>query len=257
MRWESLLLLLVMAASLVPLNRWFSRRVQSISLLLFGNGAASLYLYALLMLPGTLIHELSHFIVAKLLGVRTGRISLRPRPSPDGHWWQLGNIRVAETDIVRGSLIGLAPLLVGSVVLVGIVHWGLGVAILTAGLESENPGLGNPPGIRRAWPWLYLLLVIGNSMFPSPSDRRMWLPMGIYMAILLSTAALGLGMTGALPRLLTSPLATHTVALLRNVTHSLTLAFFCTLLVDLFIGGVLWMVETLLGRLLGRSVVRR
>lgn len=254
MRWESLLLLLTMAAFLVPLNRWFSRRVQSISLLIFGNRTASLHLYALLMLPGTLIHELSHFIVAKLLGVRTGRISLRPHPSPDGHWWQLGNIRVAETDIVRGSLIGLAPLLVGSALLVGIVHWGLGVSTLTAGPQSGTPGLGN---LQRTWPWLYLLLVIGNSMFPSPSDRRTWLPMGIYMAILLSTAVLALGMTGALPKLLASPFVERMTLLLENIIDALTLTFICTLFVDLSIGGVLWTAEVLLGRLLGRSVVRR
>ncbi len=255
MRWESLLLL-IMAASLVPVNRWFSRRVQSLALLVFGKGTVSLYLYALLMLPGTLVHELSHFVVAKLLGVRTGKLSLRPHASPDGRWWQLGNIGVAETDVVRGSLIGLAPLLVGSALLVAIVHWGLGVTILKASGGSMDPELGDLPELRSTWPWLYLLLVVGNSMFPSPSDRRTWLPMGIYMAILLSTAALGLDMTGTLPKLLASPFWGRAVALLQDFVRALIPAFACTLLIDLFVGGILCATEGLLGKLLGRSVVR-
>jgi hypothetical protein len=253
----SVLLMLAIAAFLVFVNTWFSHRVQSLSVLIFGNGAAPMYLYALLMLPGTLIHELSHFFAAKLLGVRTGRISLRPRLSADGRRWILGQTQIVETDEVRGSLIGLAPLLVGSALLFCVVRWGLGVTALTTGTGNRNVDLAHLPGLRGAWPWLYLLLVIGNSMFPSPSDRRTWLPMGIYMGIMLSTTALGLGMTGALPRLLASPFVERMTLLLKNLIDALTLTFTCTLFVDLSVGGILWMAEILLGKLLGRSVVRR
>ncbi|MFO7918442.1 MAG: hypothetical protein R6V13_10210 [Anaerolineae bacterium] len=256
MRWESLILLSAMAASLVPVNRWFSRRVQRLSLLIFGNGAAATYLYALLMLPGTLIHELSHYIVARLLAVKTGRISLVPQVSRDRNI-TLGTVQVAETDVVRASLVGVAPLLAGSALLVSIVRWGLGVTILTASAEGGIPEIGDLSEHPRSWLWLYLLLVTGNSMFPSPSDRRPWLAMGIYMGILLSTAALGLGMMGALPKLLTSPFADRALALLENIARSLALAFIYTLFVDLSVGGALWMLEELLSKLLGRSVVRR
>lgn len=250
-------MLLVMATFLIPVNRWFSRRVQGLSLLIFGNGTAATCLYAILMLPGTLIHELSHFFAAKVLGVRTGRISLVPQVSDDGNSMTLGTMQVGETDTVRASLIGLAPLLAGSVLLVSLVQWGLGVTILTASAEGGIPGIGHLPALQRSWLWLYLLLVIGNSMFPSRSDRRPWLAMGIYMGILLSTAALGLGMTGILPKLLASPPARRAAVLVENVVRSLTLAFIYTLLVDLSVGGALWMLEKLVGKLLGRSIVRR
>ena len=68
-------------------------------------------IFSFIFLPGVFLHELSHFIMAKLLGVRTGRFSLLPQSLPDGRL-QLGYVETTRSDIVRDSLIGAAPLIV-------------------------------------------------------------------------------------------------------------------------------------------------
>lgn len=75
---------------------------------------------ALLYFPGTVLHEMSHYIAAKLLFVRTGKISLRPKFYDDG--LELGHIEIAHTDFVRRFIIGIAPLVVGILTILGITY---------------------------------------------------------------------------------------------------------------------------------------
>mgnify|MGYP003348511744 CR=1 FL=1 len=70
-------------------------------------------IYNLIFLPGVFLHELSHFLMAKLLGVKTGSFSIIPQSLPDGRL-QMGYVETGQTDIVRDSLIGIAPLVTGS-----------------------------------------------------------------------------------------------------------------------------------------------
>ena len=65
--------------------------------------------------PGVALHELSHALMARLLGVQTANLTMVPRRQADGHV-RLGSVQVERVDVIRGSLIGLAPLLVGSLV---------------------------------------------------------------------------------------------------------------------------------------------
>lgn len=76
---------------------------------------------AVLYFPGTVLHEMSHYVVAKLLFVRTGKISLLPKFHDDG--LELGHVEIAHTDFVRRFFIGIAPLVVGVCVLSGIVYF--------------------------------------------------------------------------------------------------------------------------------------
>ncbi len=64
---------------------------------------------------------MSHYVVAKLLFVRTGKISLLPKFHDDG--LELGHVEIAHTDFVRRFFIGIAPLVVGVCVLSGIVYF--------------------------------------------------------------------------------------------------------------------------------------
>jgi len=54
--------------------------------------------------------------MAKVLRVRTGRFSIFPQSLPDGRL-QLGYVETARSDVVRDSLIGAAPLIVGTLVI--------------------------------------------------------------------------------------------------------------------------------------------
>ncbi len=78
------------------------------------------YLLAILFLPGTYIHELSHYLVAKILFVRTFGITLRPKIERNSI--KMGSVEIAQTDFIRRFLIGSAPFTVGVMLLVGSMY---------------------------------------------------------------------------------------------------------------------------------------
>ena len=121
-----------------PLKRWISTHVQGVAFLLTGNPQAAMWVFWVLFLPGTFLHELSHWLTAKLLGVKTGRFSLWPKLSRQGQL-QMGAVQVEVSDPFRHSLIGLAPLIFGSVaiLLIGLVRLELGQVAAALGGRHE------------------------------------------------------------------------------------------------------------------------
>lgn len=69
----------------------------------------------IILLPGTIIHELSHFLVATLLFVRSGELTILPKLE-EGRI-KAGSLRHADTDPFRRTLIGLAPMVVGLMII--------------------------------------------------------------------------------------------------------------------------------------------
>lgn len=65
-----------------------------------------------IFLPGTLIHEVSHWIIATILRVPTGELSILPKIKDNGEI-QAGKLEIAQTDPFRHALIGLAPIFSG------------------------------------------------------------------------------------------------------------------------------------------------
>ena len=99
-------------ALLVPLiflQRLLHREIQAVFLILSRDARLTIVLFQIIFLPGVFLHELSHFLTAKLLRVRTGGFSVIPRALPNGRL-QLGYVETARADVVRESLIGAAPL---------------------------------------------------------------------------------------------------------------------------------------------------
>jgi len=78
------------------------------------------YSLAFLFLPGTYIHELSHYLMAKILFVPVYGFSLRPKIF--GNELRLGHVEVAKSDFVRRFLVGIAPILFGVTILIGSVY---------------------------------------------------------------------------------------------------------------------------------------
>ena len=76
---------------------------------------------AIIFLPGTIIHEFSHALMAKLLFVYVGRMELMPELH--GESLKLGSVEVGRTDIVRNFFIGVAPFVVGVCLLLGILFY--------------------------------------------------------------------------------------------------------------------------------------
>ena len=112
--------------------------------------------YILLFLPGTFLHELSHYIAAKLLFVRVGKFSLRPEKRETEI--VLGSVAIEKTNIVKRLIIGAAPVIVGLFLIIGIVY-----LVVTRELTSDW----------RVVAFLsYLIFVVGNTMFSSKKDME-------------------------------------------------------------------------------------
>ena len=106
--WMPLVWLMATLPPLFLTKRWINRHVQGLGLLLTGDSQAAAVLYFVLLLPGILVHELSHWLAATLLGVRTGGISIWP--SRRGGRVRMGSVKVGRADPLRASLVGGASL---------------------------------------------------------------------------------------------------------------------------------------------------
>jgi hypothetical protein len=106
---------LIAVIGLAVLQRRLHFEIQALLFLLTKRIDLSMTIFAILFLPGVLIHELSHYGMARLLNVPVGKLSLIPQPLPDGRM-RLGYVETQSTDFIRDALIGAAPLIVGSFV---------------------------------------------------------------------------------------------------------------------------------------------
>jgi hypothetical protein len=221
--------------------------VQLLGLHLTDDERAAQMTYYLLMLPGILLHELSHVLMAKLIGLKVGAFSLGPRANNQTSI-ELGSVTVSRSDVFRESLVGLAPFLSGTAVLVFVgtrvfdvqALGQAGAAAGIGGLVSALPGIWQVPDF---WLWAYIIFVVSNAMMPSPSDRQPWLLAGIYLAVALG----GVYLLAGLP-VLPAALARWAA----GVLQVLTLSFLFTLVLDLAAAAAMWIAEALLLALQGR-----
>jgi hypothetical protein len=110
--------------------------------------------FALLFLPGTLIHELAHYLTAIILFVPVGKFSLKPRI--EGNLLTLGSVSIGKSDPFRSTLVGIAPFVVG----MGFI------AVAAQFMQGES---------MEFWKYLlgiYVVLQASNTMFLSKSDFR-------------------------------------------------------------------------------------
>ncbi len=103
----------------------------------------------------------------------------------------MGYVETAQTDIVRDSLIGIAPLIAGSLFIhyAGATHLGLStlLKVLEYGqLDLFWKGLTFLPRVNDFYLWFYLVFTISSTMMPSESDSHAWLPLGILTAGLVT-----------------------------------------------------------------------
>lgn len=166
----SLIILVALIIVLSALRQRLVYELSGTSLLLFGSTRPGLILYSLLVLPGTIIHELSHWITAEILLVRTGEIKIFPDAGDDASQKRLGSVATERTGPLRGFVIGIAPFVSG-----------LAILLVLGRLLADGWGI-------YAW-WvlallIYGIMVIGNSMMISESDRRTW-PFIIILCLLI------------------------------------------------------------------------
>ena len=246
--WISVPWLIAAFALMLLLHRWLEAHLQGVAYLITGHPMVATWVFFILFLPGTLIHELSHWLMAKLLAVRTGRIEIWPQVKRNGAVW-LGTVQVGRADPLRSSLIGLAPLVVGSILsaLIGAhLHLDqMGSALAVGQPQIVWQSLGQSVTLPDFWLWIYLLFAIANRMLPSPADRQAWTPVIVFLALASATIIA----SGWTPQI--DPGA-HTV--LRDVVGFLLYAFTLIVAVDVLVALVVAVAEVLTGLVRGQRI---
>jgi hypothetical protein len=248
--WRTFLFLLLLLVPMVYLQRFLQREIQAIFLLVTRQPDTSMALFSLLFLPGVFLHEASHFITARVLGVRTGRFSILPRKMEGGRI-RLGYVETAQTDIFRDALIGVAPLVTGGlfVALVGIYRLGLDtiwVSIIQGQLDAIGQAIKSAAAQPDFWLWFYLVFTVSSTMMPSESDRRGWMPVILVMVSLLGIILiLGVG-----PWLISNFGKAFLTAI-----NAVTLVFGITVMIHLIFLPPAWLIRKIISRIVGLQVV--
>lgn len=239
-----------MLGPLLIFQRGLHREIQAVFLLITRRPELAVALFSLLFFPGVLLHEASHYLMAKILRVPTGRVSLIPQ-SLDGNRLRLGFVETGEADILRDALIGMAPLLTGGlfVAYAGIVR--LDLLALWDGFATGNPeaafeSLAASFSVPDFWLWFYLTVAVSSTMFPSPSDRRAWLPVTLIVVLIIGFALL----FGAGPWMSENLLPT-----LNDALRGIALVFAISVAVHLVVLFPVWVLRKVLSRVTGMQLV--
>ena len=224
---------------------WLSRQVsiqlQIVVYYLSRSVDAPTVALFLIFLPGVIIHEGAHWIVARLFGLRPGKF--RVWPKRQGKHIGLGSVSVRSGGAFVDSLVGLAPLVAGSIFVGLIGNRIFNVVDVTdllaraqwlASIKTFWFALGKPDGTI----WAYLLFAVANAMMPSASDREPVKSLLIYAVVAaLIYAVLGLPL---------NPI-TSMMAWLTPTLQNVSAALLFTIVLDLIVLVVLYLLRLLIG----------
>jgi len=185
---------ILMLVPLIFLQRLLHREIQSVFLIVSRDARITMGIFSIIFLPGVFLHELSHFVMAKILRVPTGRFSIFPQSLPDGRL-QLGYVETGRADIVRDSLIGAAPLIIGTLFVAYVAIYRFEMRVMWDVLRNGQfslfwMGARALPNVRDFYVWFYLVFAVSSTMMPSESDRHAWLELVISVGVLFSITLL-------------------------------------------------------------------
>jgi hypothetical protein len=171
------------------LQGWIRQRIFAAIFRVTGNRGCALSLFSLVMLPGTLLHESSHVVVATVLGSRVANMSLKARYVGDGEI-ELGSVVAKDGGMLRNSVISIAPMIVGGVLIL-LIGWKVfdfpnmatfvGAGQWEGALQYLASRLATPWGLAGA----AAILIISLNMFPSAVDLRSAFGLVVFLVIFL------------------------------------------------------------------------
>ena len=244
----SIIIFIVVFVLTILLQQWLHRHIQGLALIVTGNTGCGLRLLYYLLWPGVVLHEGSHYIVAKLLLVRTNGINVGLGRAKKRQI-SLGSVNIQRSDPIRESLIGVAPFIVGVSAIWLLVNLGFGI--------SPQSGLSPEQMVRRVaeyahdwttWLDLYLIFAVSTAMIPSDSDREPWGPVITFFGLGVALLFL-MGWTPRVP--------SNLVVLARQALDALTIALGIAVVVNGAVALVLWILERTVERVSGKRVEYR
>lgn len=141
-----------------------------------GSQHTAIVIWSIIFLPGTLVHEISHFLFAALTGARTGKIDIFPEylenKSQDEGTVRvaLGSVQTQKLNPIQGFLVGFAPFITGIALLIWLA------SLLQTSFSAENYALFLLEG--------YFFFTIANSFFPSWPDIKQTIPLIIIFLLI-------------------------------------------------------------------------
>ena len=224
-------------------------RIFSISLLITKHTKLGIFLYSILLLPGTITHELAHAITATVLAVPVGAIDILPKRSSKGRNISLGHVQIAKVDFIRHSIIGFSPTLVGSLVIILMMYFLDSTFFVINSPSQFTQTIYNLSQHSRLSLILvlYTIFSIAGSMHTSESDRKNW-PLFI---VLLTVAALTLYITVGF-----GFVKAQMINSLNSVFSSLALAYLFATIINVFITLLLWIMQASISKITGRKIIR-
>ncbi len=129
-------------------------------------------LYALLVWPGTFLHELAHWLVALISGGEPTSLSVVPARSERG--WRLGAVGIRRVRWYNALPIGAAPLLLAPLAVFALLH--------ATRVEATS---------WTHWAVLYLAVSAAVSCLPSLTDWKLVAsrPIGLLFYVALAAGA--------------------------------------------------------------------
>lgn len=158
--------LILLLTLLFLFSKKITSNIYNLIYLLSSSQKLAVGVLAWILLPGTIIHEISHFLIASILRVPTGEISVFPKFDKESREVKTGHVMLGKSDPIRRTIIGLAPLIIG----ISLIYL-IGKIIIPTTSELFN----NLSQLNNISPILllttnYLLLIISVTMFSSKKD---------------------------------------------------------------------------------------
>ncbi len=141
---------------LLILSRFLTRSLSRLLFYVTKSQSITIQILAFFFLPGVVVHEVAHLIVASLLFVPTGEVEFMPQLMDGGV--KLGSVAIGKTDPFRRALIGVAPFLFGMSFLVIAIFYFVSLLQKHEVVTWEIIAL------------VYIFFEIGNTMFSSKKD---------------------------------------------------------------------------------------
>lgn len=165
------LLLILEFIVLAYVARWVTQTLFLFFVRISGSRNVALTFTTLILFPGTVVHELSHLFIAEILGVRTGKLILTPEAIKNtDEEVRSGSVAIAQTGPIRRTIIGLAPMIGGMIVLMAISN------VLDTTTTSIQILL------------YYLLFTVSNTLISSKEDMKGVIPVCITVGLFFATA---------------------------------------------------------------------